>query len=132
MCYSTVAIVRIIAKSLAEVIFLSELQRMMNKQATSNSTCLYSNRMCVVTKTQFRYYKSKESYLRMQKPQRVIPLCSIIEVNFVNANKKRKNLDHFYIKLDENNISNLSKISNKSEISKIFSNLNLISRKFEI
>lgn len=119
MCYYTAAIVRKFVKILAEVIFLSELQRMMSKQATSHSTCLYSNRMCVVTKTEFRYYKSKESYLRMQKPLRIIPLSNIIEVNFVSGNKKRNSLDHFYIKLEEENFSNISKISNKSEMSKI-------------
>lgn len=120
MCYYTAAIVRKFVKLLAEVIFLSELQRMISKQATSHSTSLYSNRMCVVTKTEFRYYKSKESYLRMQKPQRTIPLSNIREVNFVNGNKKRNSLDHFYIKLDEENFSNISKISNKSEMSKLF------------
>jgi len=131
MYYYTAAIVRKFVKFLAEVIFLSELQRMMSKQATYHSTCLYSNRMCVVTKTEFRYYKSKETYLRMQKPQRIIPLSNVIEVNFVSGNKKRNSLDHFYIKLDEENFSNISKISNKSDMSKIISSYYNFFRKFQ-
>ena len=101
------------------MIFLSELQRMINKQVTSHTTTLYSSRICVITKSEFKYYKSKESYLRMQKPLRSIPISSIIEVDFVNANKKRKNLDHFYIKLEEENQGNISKASERTDISKI-------------
>ncbi len=79
---------------------MSELQRLINKQITSHSSCLYSTRLCLITKTEFRYYKSKEQYLTMQKPLRVIPFSSISEVNFAKSSKQNT-LDHFYIKLHE-------------------------------
>jgi hypothetical protein len=97
------------------MVFISELQRMINKQVTWHTTTLYSSRLCVITKSEFKYYKSKESYLRMQKPLRSIPINSIIEVDFVKANKKGKTLDHFYIKI-EDNTNNLSKMSEKIDI----------------
>jgi len=87
---------------------------MINKQVTWHTTTLYSSRLCVITKSEFKYYKSKESYLRIQKPLRSIPINSIVEVDFVKGNKKQKTLDHFYIILEDNN--NLSKISDKVDI----------------
>ena len=88
---------------------------MMNKKLTSQLSCLYTTILCLITKREFRFYKSKDCYMRLQKPLRVIPLSSIIEVDLVKVNDTTKNLDHFYVKLCEGDFSEFYKINKQDE-----------------
>ena len=80
---------------------------------------MYSSRFCVLFKSEFRYYKSRESFLTLQKALLTIPLFQIIEANAVKGYNKTnpKKTDHFYIKLTSPSISDNIR-SSRLEISK--------------
>jgi hypothetical protein len=92
-----------------EIIFQSELKKLINYSIKVYSTQMYSSRFCVITKNEFRYYKSKEQLLTMQKPLMTIPFFQIKEVDFFHMDSNKKNGasnggsnkkdDHFYISL---------------------------------
>jgi hypothetical protein len=54
-----------------------------------------------MTKTEFRYYKSKEQFLTLQKPLCVIPYFQISEVNLGKSKPNSKKFDLLYIRLPD-------------------------------
>jgi hypothetical protein len=57
----------------------------------------------MVTKNEFRYYKSKEQFLTMLKPLFVVPFFLIIEANLIKSSPEEKRFDNFYLRLDSTN-----------------------------
>lgn len=99
------------------MLFQSELKKLINNEITTHSSQLYSTRFCVVTKLEFRYYKSKEQFLTLQKPLFAIPFFQIAEANLIKS-KISKKFDHLYIKLIETEKSN----KNRPDRSKQYDN----------
>lgn len=68
---------------------------------TTSATQQYSSKFCVLTKTEFLYFKSKEQFLNLLKPLLALELFKITEIDkfFPETNSKQKKLFHFYIKL---------------------------------
>jgi len=76
--------------------------------ADSKPSRTYTVKFCVFCKTELSIYKSKESFLTLQKPSNIIPLERIEEAVSVKGYNKNnlKKADHFYLKL--NTLSKLS------------------------
>lgn len=85
---------------LDDVLFQGEIRKFMNHQIKTHASQMYTIRFCVVTRTELKYYKSKESFLTMLKPLNIIPLFQIKEVGLVPGKTVSK-FCHFYIKLHE-------------------------------
>jgi hypothetical protein len=83
-----------------EILFHSELKKLINQEIKSYSSQLYSARFCSITKKEFIYYKSKEQFITMQKPLCSIPLSQISKVSLIKYNPKAKNYDHFFISVN--------------------------------
>lgn len=79
-----------------EVLFQSSLKKVINK---ANSSIIYSERFCTITKMEFRCYKSKEQFLTLQKPIQVIPFFEIIDICLVNIKPNSRKLDHLQIRI---------------------------------
>jgi hypothetical protein len=86
-----------------DILFQSDLKKLINNEITAHSSQLYSNRFCMITKNEFKYYKSKEQFLTMQKPLFVAPFFLIIEANLIKSSPELKRFDNFYIRLDNTN-----------------------------
>ena len=80
-----------------EVFFHGELKKLINYEVSAHKPQLYSSRFCTLTKTSFYYYKSKETYLRKQRPLCVVPLTQITKVSFAKIKKTSKRIDHIII-----------------------------------
>ena len=83
---------------------------------------MYSNRFCILYPKCFKYFKSKEQFLKSLKPLCVIPLNQITKVNFAKIKKNHKGIDHIIIcnKFGIVNNNNETINSNNKEIEKIF------------
>jgi len=86
--------------------------------------------ICIINKTEFKYYRSREQFLTLQKPTKTIYIKDIIEVNYIDKNsinynyQKFKKLNNFYFGIyykindnisKENNIYNSKNFINKNE-----------------
>lgn len=91
-----------------EIIFHGELNKMINYEINAHKPKMYSERFCTLYKKEFRYYKSRESLITMQKPLCVIPLTQIARVSFAKWKKTDIQVDHIII-------SNKLGIYNKSK-----------------
>ena len=80
-----------------EVFFHGELKKLVNYEISAYKPQLYSSRFCTLTNISFYYYKSKETYLRKQKPLCVVPLTQITKVSFAKIKKTSKKIDHLII-----------------------------------
>ena len=105
-----------------EVFFHGELKKLINYEISAYKPQLYSSRFCTLTNLSFYYYKSKETYLRKQKPLCVVPLTQITKVSFAKIKKTSKKIDHLIICNKLGIIKN-----NKKEIErcKLFQDLDL-------
>lgn len=82
------------------VIFYSELKKVIN----ITDRIIYANRFCVLTKDEFKCYKSKEEFVVVQSPLLTIPLYSIKNVNIISMNRKgilKTKNTHFGIKYNK-------------------------------
>ena len=58
--------------------------------------------ICIINKTEFKYYRSREQFITLQKPTKSINIKDIIEVNFIDKYsiiynyQKFKKLNNFY------------------------------------
>ena len=95
-----------------EVFFHGELKKLINYEISAYKPQLYSSRFCTLTNAAFYYYKSKETYLRKQKPLCVVPLAQITKVSFAKIKKTSKKIDHLII-CNKLGIIKNNKINNK-------------------
>ena len=80
--------------------FYSELKKVIN----ITDRIIYANRFCVLTKDEFKCYKSKEEFVVVQNPLLTIPLYSIKNVNIISMNRKgvvKNKNTHFGIKYNK-------------------------------
>ena len=61
-----------------EIVFSSNLQKMVNN--SDKKSVNYSDRFCVITKQNFSYYATKESFMTMKKPLCKLPLKYITKI----------------------------------------------------
>ena len=95
------------------MIFKGELM----KYSFSNDPKLfinYSQRLCILTKSEFILFHSKESFLRLQKPTMKIELKDIIDYGRIDPRKEKfktkKEFFYFFMKLvDKNVVTNIKK-----------------------
>jgi hypothetical protein len=85
---------------LDDILFQGELKKLITADNKPSRT--YTMKFCVIFKTELMIYKSKESFLTLQKPSSVIPLSIIEEAVSVKGYNKNnlKKADHFYLKLN--------------------------------
>lgn len=70
----------------------------------------YIGKYLILKKTQLMYFKSKETYLRLQNPAMILNIKDILDCNriietneeFIKKNKIQKNMYHFYILYNPN------------------------------
>jgi hypothetical protein len=75
---------------------------MINNEIKAHSTQMFSSRFCLITKTEFRYYKSKEQFLTLQKPLCIIPYFQINEINLLKSKPNLKKIDLLHIRIVDN------------------------------
>ena len=76
---------------------------MICEDANSNLSKSYSTKFCLATKIDFRYYKSKEQFLTLQKPLMIIPFSLIVEANLIKNRPESKKYENFFIRVDNTN-----------------------------
>lgn len=80
-----------------ELIFNGDLKKLINYEISAHKPQLYSTRFCTLTKDAFRYYKSKEQYLTLNKPNCTVPLSQITKISLIKTKKTSKKIDHIVI-----------------------------------
>ena len=83
-----------------ELIFISELQKMIN--INMKERVKYSGRFCMLTKDNFIIYNSKENYITLKKPLAIIPIKEINRIVLFKLNQDSSNFDHFYLCINRN------------------------------
>ena len=80
------------------IIFHSELKKLINYEYYSRKPKMYSSKFCLVTSKFFKYYKSKEQFLRDLNPICSVPLSQITRINFCKIpNNNNSNKHNFHI-----------------------------------
>ena len=78
------------------IIYHGELNKLINYEINPHSK-MYSNRFCLLTSNNFKYYKSKAQFLRNLNPLCIIPFKNILRVNFGKIKKTSNTIDHIII-----------------------------------
>jgi len=85
-----------------DIFFQSDLMKFSFQFTHSH---LFSNKFCVISKKEFKYYKSKESFIRLENPITVVPLKNILSCNYIindmNSKNKKDNLHLFMVNLKD-------------------------------
>lgn len=102
------------------LVFHGELKKMVNYEINAHRPQMYSSRFCILTPKLFKYYKSKEQFLKNLKPQCSIPINQITRINFAKVKKNSKKADHIIIC----NKLGIIKDKNKVLMDKFISDLN--------
>ena len=92
------------------LVFHGEIKKLVNYEINAHKTQMYSSRFCVLTPKLFRYYKSKEQFLKNLRPSCTIPLLHITRINFAKVKKTAKKTDHIIL------CNRLGIIKNKDKI----------------
>ena len=79
------------------ILLSSILDKMINYEISAHSTTLYSDRFCVLYPKTFKYYKSKERFLKNLSPMCVLPIEQISAVNLAKPKKGKKQIYHLII-----------------------------------
>ena len=80
------------------IIFHSELKKLINYEYYSRKPKMYSSKFCLLTPKFFKYYKSKEQFLRDLNPICSVPLSQITRINFCKIpNNNNSNKHNFHI-----------------------------------
>ena len=83
------------------IIFHSELKKLINYEYYSRKPKMYSSKFCLLTPKFFKYYKSKEQFLRDLNPICTVPISQITRINLCkisnNNNNSNKNIFHIII-----------------------------------
>jgi len=74
---------------------------MINNEVTAHSTKLFSSRFCLITNSEFRYYKSKEQFLRLQKPLFVVPFFRFTEAKLIKSKPFVKKNDLLFLRISD-------------------------------
>lgn len=92
----------IFIKNLEDILYQGELKKLITADSNKKPNRTYTVKFCVISKAEISIYKSKESFLTLQKPIIVIPLVRIEEAVSVKGYNKMnlKKVDHFYLKLN--------------------------------
>lgn len=102
------------------LVFHGELKKMVNYEINAHRPQMYSSRFCILTPKLFKYFKSKEQFLKNLKPQCSIPINQITRINFAKVKKNSKKADHIIIC----NKLGIIKDKNKVLMDKFISDLN--------
>ena len=73
------------------------LKKMINYEINAHNTTMYSERFCILYSKIFKYYKSKEQFLRNLKPLCVLPINEISAVNIAKPKKSKIKIYHLII-----------------------------------
>ena len=92
------------------LVFHGEIKKLVNYEINAHKTQMYSSRFCVLTPKLFRYFKSKEQFLKNLRPSCTIPLLHITRINFAKVKKTAKKTDHIIL------CNKLGIIKNKDKI----------------
>ncbi len=68
-----------------DIVFASDLERMINN--SDKGIITYSNRFCILTKSFFSYFSSKESFIRLKKPLFQINIQYITRIEEANLDE---------------------------------------------
>ena len=98
-----------------DIVFASDLERMIND--SDKGIITYSNRFCILTKSFFSYFSSKESFIRLKKPLFQINIQFITRIEEANLDE---NSYYFCLvfKLNEqimNSIKNINSFTTVNE-----------------
>ena len=96
------------------ILFHSELKKLINYEFNSRKAKMYSLKFCLLTPKYFKYYKSKEQFLRELNPICSLPFSQISKVNYAKININNKSVPHIIIcnKLGLNKKNNNSFVIN--------------------
>lgn len=107
-----------------DIILHGELFKLSTEKSIEVQSYAYTSKFCILTKSEFKYYNSKESYLHLMKPNLTFPLHSISEINFLNESflknifikklnipKENGQIYHLYLKVLKNSSSNSNNIN---------------------
>ena len=81
------------------IIFHSELKKLINYEYYSRKPKMYSSKFCLLTPKFFKYYKSKEQFLRDLNPICTVPISQITRINLckISNNNNNSNKNNFHI-----------------------------------
>ena len=79
------------------ILLNSYLNKMINYEISVHNTTMYSSRFCVLYPKMFKYYKSRERFLKNTSPMCVIPINQISAVNIAKPKKGKKQMYHLII-----------------------------------
>ena len=79
------------------ILLNSNLNKMINYEINAHNTTMYSSRFCVLYPKMFKYYKSKERFLKNLSAMCVIPINQISAVNIAKPKKGKKQMYHLII-----------------------------------
>ena len=79
------------------IIYHGELNKMINYETNAHKPQMYTSKFCVLYPKYFKYYKSKENFLRNLKPSCVINLNQITKVNMAKVRKSSTKIDHIIL-----------------------------------
>ena len=96
------------------ILFHSELKKLINYEYNSRKAKTYSFKFCLLTPKYFKYYKSREQFLRELNPICSLPFSQISKVNYAKININNKSVPHIIIcnKLGLNKKNNNSFVIN--------------------
>ena len=79
------------------ILLNSILKKMINYEINAHNTTMYSDRFCVLYPKMFKYYKSREQFLKNLSPICVLPINQISAVNIAKPKKSKNKLYHLII-----------------------------------
>ena len=79
------------------IIYHGELKKLINYEISVTKPQMYSARFCIMNSKVFKYYKSKEQFLKNLKPLCIVPLTQITKINFAKIKKTSKKIDHIIL-----------------------------------
>jgi hypothetical protein len=80
-----------------EVMFQSTIKRLLNQKITNHMSQTFCDRFAICTKNMLKLYKSKEQFLKMNKPINIIPLANIKSANRFTLNNFNNLKLHFFV-----------------------------------
>lgn len=79
------------------ILLNASLKKMVNYEIKAHKTVLYSERFCVLYPKIFKYYKSKEQFLKNLSPICVLPIDQISAINIAKPKKNKNKKYHLII-----------------------------------
>ena len=79
------------------ILLNGDLKKMINYEINAHNPTMYSERFCILYPKMFRYYKSKQQFLRNLQPACVLPINQISAVNIAKPKKSKNKKYHLII-----------------------------------